>query len=978
MSLVQISDSPPMPLETGRRYWRSLEELAGTPEFRRWVEREFPKGASELLSSSSRRTLLRLMAASFGLAGLVACRRPEEKILPLSKGVEHYIPGKPLYYATAMNLAGSVTGLVVEAHDGRPTKVEGNPRHPESLGACSAFAQASVLSLYDPDRSRRVLRQGRSSSWEEFARFAADHFRAELLGRGSGLWLVAGSQPSPSYEAVRNHLLARFPEARWVEFEPVSREAVRRGAELAFNRRLETLYDFGKARVIVAFDADFLGVDSPGVRAIREFSRGRAVVSEKDSMSRLYVAESRFSITGAMADHRFRVRSSEMAGAVEALAGALGLMPAAAGNYLWAEAVARDLQAHRGASLVLAGPNQPPEVHALVHLINEALGNFGQTVSFVAAERAPGEASFEELASALAAGRVQTLIVLDANPVFTAPADFDFAANFARASTTIHLGLEADETGSAATWHLPQAHYLESWGDLRTWDGTVSIQQPLIHPLYDGRTPAELLALVSGYKDQRAYDIVRNYWTAQWPAQEAERRWRKALHDGLIEGTSAARLVPAVDRKRVLAAWRPQPPAAGLELVFYPSPSVWDGRFANNGWLQEAPEPMTKLTWDNAALMSPATAKKLGVRSGDVVLIEHEGRSAELPVWVLPGQTDDSIAAALGYGRTVCGRVGRRVGHNVYPLRTSRTAGFASGVSVRPAGRRYRLVSAQDHHAMEGRPLVREATLRYWREHPDFARHAVHVPELKSLYPEHQYTQGYQWGMAIDLNRCVGCNACILACQAENNIPIVGKREVARGREMHWLRVDRYFTGDEQAPEAVFQPVACMHCEKAPCENVCPVVATVHSPEGLNEMAYNRCVGTRYCSNNCPYKVRRFNFLDWHKGLEESQKLVFNPDVTVRMRGVMEKCTFCVQRIEEKKIQAKAEGRRQLRDGEILTACQQTCPAEAIVFGNINDPASRVSQIKKQNRNYLMLEELNVRPRTSYLARIRNPNPELV
>ncbi len=977
MNLVQISAPAAQPLETGPRYWRSLEELAATPQFRQWVEREFPRGASELLSSASRRTLLKLMAASFGLAGLVACRRPEEKILPLSKGVEHYVPGEPLYYATAMNLAGSVTGLIVEAHDGRPTKVEGNPKHPESLGACSAFAQASVLSLYDPDRSRSVLRRGRATTWQEFVRFAAEHFRAETLGRGGGLWVLSSLLPSPSLEAVRAHLMSRFPEARWVEYEPVSRDSQRRGAEIAFGRRADALYDFSKADVIVSFEADFLGVDCPSVRAIRDFIRRRAVASEKDSMSRLYVAESRFSATGAIADHRFRVRSCDMAEAVRALAAALGLGPGNASAYPWVEAVAKDLAAHRGASLVLVGPGQPAEVHALAHLINEALGNFGITVNFVAAERAPGEASLAELVEAMAGGRVRTLVVLDGNPVFTAPADYDFAARFAKVPTTIHLGLEADETAVASSWHVPEAHYLESWGDLRSPDGTVSIQQPLIQPLYDGRTPAELLALLSGYKDRRAYDIVRNFWTARWPAAEAERRWRRALHDGLIEGTAAPRLRPPVDRQRVLAAQAGAGSGGQLELVFYPSPSVWDGRFANNGWLQEAPDPMTKLTWDNAALVSPKTAQALGVKTGDLVVVEHEGRSAELPVWIMPGQTDDSIAVALGYGRSVCGRVGRGVGRNVYPLRTSRAMGFATGIQVRPTGRRYRLACTQDHHAMEGRPLVREATLRYWREHPDFAQHAVHVPELKSLYPEHDYSQGYQWGMAIDLNRCVGCNACILACQAENNIPIVGKREVGRGREMHWLRVDRYFTGSPEAPQAVFQPVACMHCEKAPCENVCPVNATVHSPEGLNEMVYNRCVGTRYCSNNCPYKVRRFNFLDWHKGLQEPQKMVFNPDVTVRMRGVMEKCTYCVQRIEEKKIQAKAEGRRQIRDGEILTACQQACPAEAIVFGNLNDPASRVSQLRKQNRNYFMLEELNVRPRTSYLARIRNPNPEL-
>jgi MoCo/4Fe-4S cofactor protein with predicted Tat translocation signal len=976
MSFVPLESLQPKSPASGRRYWRSLEELAATPQFRRWVEREFPAGASEMLASSSRRTLLKLMAASFGLAGMVACRRPEEKILPLSQGVEHYIPGKPLYYATAMSFAGFTSGLLVEAHDGRPTKIEGNPRHPESAGAASAFAQASVLGLYDPDRSRSVLRNGRPSSWDEFSRFASAHFRQDELGRGEGLWLVSESLPSPSLEAVRAHLLERFPQARWVEFEPVGREQIWRGGEIAFGRRLETHYDFARADVIVAFDADFLGLDNPGLRAIREFAGRRAVASEKDSMSRLYVAESRFSITGAMADHRFAIRSADVAQAVEDLAAALGLIDSRESRFPWTSAVARDLTSRRGASIVLAGPGQPAEVHALVHLINEALGNFGRTVSFTEKPVLPGEAGLKTLAEEMAAGRVRTLVILGANPVFTAPADLDFAARMDRVSTSIHLGLEVDETAAQATWHLPQAHYLESWGDVRTADGTASVQQPLIQPLYGGRTPAEVLALLTGYPHQRAYEIVRHYWLARWPAAEAERRWRRALHDGLIEGSAWPRITPPVRRQQVLAARRPAP-ADGLEVVFHPSHAVWDGRFANNGWLQEAPEPMTKLTWDNAALVSPKTASALGVASGDVIALERGGRSIEMPVWVQPGQADNSIAVALGYGRTRCGRVGRRVGHNAYPLRTSDNPGFVAGVSVRPTGRRYRLASAQDHHSMEGRPLVREATLQYYRQHPDFARHAVHTGELESIYPTRSYEEGHQWGMVIDLNRCVGCNACILACQAENNIPIVGKREVARGREMHWLRVDRYFSGDADAPEAVFQPVACMHCENAPCENVCPVAATVHSPEGLNEMAYNRCVGTRYCSNNCPYKVRRFNFLEWHKNLETPQELVFNPDVTVRMRGVMEKCTYCVQRIQEKKIQAKAEGHRPIRDGEILTACQQTCPAQAIVFGDINDPNSRVSQLKRQNRDYVMLEELNIKPRTSYLARLRNPNPEL-
>jgi len=955
-----------VPARTGKQYWRSLDDLAETPQFREWLHREFPEGASEMLFSGSRRTLLKLMAASLGLAGLVACRRPEELILPASRGVEDLIPGNPLYYATAMTLGGRATGLMVEAHDGRPTKIEGNPVHPESQGAASVFAQASVLGLYDPDRSTSPLRDGTRSSWEEFEGFVGEHFAG--LGSGKGLWIVSEPSSSVSLGVVREHLMGRYPEARWVEFDPVSREAEIAGAELAFGERLVPHWDFSQADVIFSLDADFLGVDSPGLNATRKFARRR----DPESMNRLYVAESQFSITGAMADHRFRTRSADIHGI------ALELLRTLEGEgeptHDWTDAVARDLREHGGRSAVIAGPRQPAEVHALAYLVNEMLGNAGATLQFIEPATEPGD-SIENLGTAMAAGEVTTLVMLGVNPAFAAPADLDFSANLDRVETTIHLGLEVDETGSDASWHLPMAHYLESWGDGRAVDGTVTIQQPLIQPLYGGKTSAEVLALVTGYPDQRAYDIVRNYWQ---DSGLGEREWRQAMRDGVVAGSAFELRTPVARREQVLAAAGTPPAAGGIEAVFVPSASVWDGRFANNGWLQELPDPMTKMTWDNAALMAPATATSLGVGTGDVVRLETAGRSIEMPVWVMPGQAEDSIALELGYGRKRCGRVGNGVGHDVYPLRSSSAQGFVTGVTVTATGRSYQLVSAQDHHSMEGRPLVREGTLEHYHEEPDFAQHAVHLPELESLY-EHprDYSEGYQWGIAVDLNACTGCNACVVACQAENNIPIVGKQEVARGREMHWIRLDRYFTGDEAEPQAVVQPVACHHCENAPCENVCPVAATAHSPDGLNEMTYNRCVGTRYCSNNCPYKVRRFNFLAWHQGIAETEKMVFNPDVTVRMRGVMEKCTYCVQRIREKEIEAKADGRREIRDGEIVTACQQTCPTGAIVFGNINDQNSKVSQLKREQRDYEMLAELNVKPRTSYLARLRNPNPEL-
>ncbi len=934
---------------------------------------EFPEGAS-VLDDPSRRTLLKLMGASLGLAGLTACSRPVENILPAAKGVEDQIPGNPLFYATAMSLGGVATGLLVEAHDGRPTKVEGNPDHPFSRGAASAFHQASILGLYDPDRSREVVHDGQPSTWDEFAGFAKEAFSRAA---GERVRFLSQTVNSPSLEAVRTHALSRFPQAKWIEYEPISEDQVLAGAELAFGRFVRPLYHLDKADVILSLDSDFLALDSPTVAYTRDFSARRHVASEKDTMNRLYVVESQFSVTGAMADHRLRLRAGEIEEFAADLARALGVLPAGL-NVLnndprrkWLAALARDLKKNAGRSLVLAGPRQTAAVHAAAHWINHALGNLGKTVTYIETQRRPQLPALKELAADIAAGHVETLVILGGNPAYDAPADLEFTAAIKKVPTTIHLGLERNETGVLAQWHLPEAHYLESWGDARASDGTASIQQPLIQPLYGGRTAAELLALLSGYKDQRAYDIVRNC------AARDEKSWRKALHDGLFPGTASANVEPAPDSKRIAVALSASRPAAGIEVNFYPSASTWDGRFANNGWLQEAPDPMTKLTWDNAALLSPATARQLGVANGDVIAIAAAGREMEMPVWIQPGHADQSISLALGYGRTACGHVGHGAGHDTYPLRTSTAFHTISAATVTKTGRTYKLATTQEHHSMEGRPLVREAPLDDYRKQPAFAKKPDEKVDLFQLFPRFAYDQGNQWGMAIDLNSCIGCNACVLACQAENNIPIVGKDQVMRGREMHWIRLDRYYGGPEEDPQAVTQPVACQQCENAPCESVCPVAATNHSPEGLNDMAYNRCVGTRYCANNCPYKVRRFNFLDYHNGVQEVEKMAFNPDVTVRMRGVMEKCTYCVQRIQEKKIQAKAEGRRALRDGEILTACQQTCPANAIVFGNINDPSSRVSQLKKQNRDYTILTELNTRPRTSYLAKLRNLNPEL-
>lgn len=982
-NLIQIQNSD----NTGYKYWRSLDSLSSSPEFNKWVEREFQENASEMLESGSRRTLLKLMAASFGLAGATACRRPVEKILPHSHGVEGYVHGKPMHYATAVSTGGAATGLIVESHDGRPTKVEGNPRHPYSLGATSAHTQALILNLYDPDRARTVKRKGARTSWDEFSAWARDEFSAGKQGDGAGLRILSERSSSPTLAALKGDIAKKFPQAQWVEFEPVNFDNARLGTQMAFGQQLEPHYQFDKADVIVALDSDFLGLDSTSILPVKQFSSRRRVETPKDEMSRLYVAESNFTITGGMADNRLRIRSSEIGAFVLALAKELNITGGelkVPGNQSgksakFIAAIAKDLNAHRGRSIIVAGPRQPAAVHALVALINQAMGNAGATVVYTRPVVDPTDslAQAKQLASDLKAGSVKTLVILGGNPVYSLPADLDFAAAMKRAATVALLDDE-NETWAEAEWQLPAAHPFEAWGDARSLDGTASIQQPLIAPLYGGKSALELAAVIAGAEKTKGHDLVKSYWSAQWGA-EAEKRWKKSLFDGFIEGTKMETVNPAVTAAASFAQAQAaiQAPGQGIEVTFHPSASAYDGRFANNAWMHEAPDPLTKLVWDNAALLSPATARELGVKDGDYLSLSHSGREIKVPAMILPGHADKSISLALGYGRAACGRVGQGVGHRVEGLRTSETFGFAPAVEVKKAGGAYQLVTTQEHHSMEGRAIVIEGTLDHYKSHPDFVQHAVHSPELVSLFPAFDYSKGYQWGMAIDLNACIGCNACLVACQSENNIPVVGKDQVRRGREMHWIRMDRYFTGSEDDAQVVMQPMGCQQCENAPCESVCPVAATTHSPEGLNDMAYNRCVGTRYCANNCPYKVRRFNFLNWNKDIEESRKMVFNPDVTVRMRGVMEKCNYCVQRIQEKKIEAKAQDRRTLKDGEVMSACQQVCPADAIAFGNINDPESRVARLKKLDRDYTLLEELNAKPRTTYLAKLRNPNPEL-
>jgi molybdopterin-containing oxidoreductase family iron-sulfur binding subunit len=985
--LIQLNASS----ATGKSYWRSLDQLADTPEFRQWADREFGEGATEL-TAGSRRSLLKVMAASFGLAGLTACRRPVEKILPHSKGIEGYVHNRAQHYATVLTKGGAASGVIVETIDGRPIKIEGNPRHPASLGATNAHAQAAILSLYDPDRARRVERRGNRARWDEFIAWAKTEFDAARQGDGAGLRILSERSTSLTLAALKGEVLKKFPKAQWVEYDSVNFDQPAAGLAQAFGQPLEAHYQFDKADVVVALDCDFLGVDARDVRPIKQFSARRRVEKPEDAMNRLYVAESNYTLTGAMADHRLRVRAGD--------AGALALRIAKALNITGTElnvvgdaadragrfvaALVKDLLAAKGKSIVVAGPRQPAAVHALVAAVNQALGNNGQTVVYTkpVTEATDSVAAVKQLAAELNAGAVKTLVILGGNPVYTLPADLNFAAAMKKAAATVALLAEPNETWNEAEWRLNEAHPLETWGDARSLDGTASVQQPLISPLFNGHSAIEVAALIAGRGPSKGYDLVKSAWTAQWPAAERERRWKKLLYDGLDASSRLAPVPAALDVKKTLAAAGAaiQPAASGIEIVFYPSHGAYDGRYANNAWMQEAPDPMTKLVWDNAALVSPATAKRLGVANGDVIEISAGGASARVPAMILPGHADDSISLALGYGRTRCGRVGQGVGHRVEGLRT--TAGFfRAGAAVTRTGQTYDLVTTQEHHTLtepitglQREGIVVEESLAHYREGKI---HLPHQPEPASLFKGFDYSKGNQWGIAIDLNACIGCNACLVACQAENNIPVVGKDQVKRGREMHWIRMDRYFSGGEEDPQVVTQPMACVQCENAPCESVCPVVATTHSPEGLNDMAYNRCVGTRYCANNCPYKVRRFNFLDWHRGLTEVGKMAFNPDVTVRMRGVMEKCNYCVQRIQEKKIDAKAAGRRPLTDGEVMSACMQVCPAEAIVFGDINDAESRVAKLKKQKRNYEVLGELNVKPRTTYLAKLRNPNPEL-
>jgi len=1057
----------------GPKYWRSLDELADTPGFREHLAREFPEGASEL-NGVDRRQFMRLMAASFALGGLglAGCRRPEKHILPYGKSVEYTVPGLPLYFATAMPLRKTALPLVAETHQGRPTKLEGNPSYAPHGGASSLLAQASVLDLYDPERATAHTAGNRTLAVADVNDLLA-RIRKTYAGNGEGLAFLADESGSPTRARLVAKLKREFPRAIWAEYEPVQDEPPVAAAQAAFGRNVKPVYRFAKARRIVSLDADFLHAEAGSLYYARDFAKGRRVSSaaEADQMNRLYVAESGFSLTGSMADHRLRIGSNHMLAFTAALAGKV--LATSAYDSLtkgldikagWVEQCAKDLLENKGRSLVVAGAHQPVAVHVLAYAMNAALGALGQTVDFVAFEPS-GASTIEALATAIKGGSVKTLFVLNGNPAYNAPADLDFAALLKSVSEVIRYGYYHDETSALAGTHLAATHYLESWGDARTVDGTIVPVQPMIMPLFNGLMEVELLARLAGEAKPDAYEQV--YTTRGGD----KKLFEKFLHDGFAEGTAYRAENVSFDATRASAAFASAPAFAALskdslEVRFVTDHKMDDGRFANNGWLQECPDPMTKISWDNAILVSPRLANDLGIVPGGSLLqvarkeeaefeigkekayvgeVTVNGRKVTGPIHIQPGLANYTIVLPLGYGRGKTGHVGTGAGFNAYAVRTGNAMGYATGATIRLTGARQLLANTQEHWSMEGRDIVREANAGEFKENPAFvtgigmeshspaiygdltptefaklsreerakitAARSHETPRGQSLYETPNLDGLHQWGMSIDLNTCIGCNACVVACQAENNIPIVGRDQVMRGREMHWIRLDRYYSdgqadaeafgaeGNKQLPEdpqVSMQPMTCQHCELAPCETVCPVNATVHDDEGLNVMAYNRCIGTRYCANNCPYKVRRFNFFDFNKraldslymgplghqkDMPELVKMVKNPDVTVRMRGVMEKCTYCVQRIQQAKIAQKRKvglsGEPLIPDGTIKVACQQVCPVEAIEFGNVKDPDSAVSKAKAQERDYAVLGYLNVRPRTTYLGKLRNPNPHM-
>jgi len=1072
-----MNHSPTSNSANGKRYWRSLDELADTPEFKDWLHREFPVGASEMVEDGqSRRNFLKIMSASFAFAGIATlgagCRRPEEHLEPFGKQQDNYTFGEAQYFATAMPTRTGAIPLVVKSYEGRPVKIEGNALFPGSNGSTDRYAQASILDLYDVDRARHFKHDGKEVSSDEALGFLDELSKKFAANSGEGLAFLAESSTSPSRARLQKIIAQKFPKAQWFTYDAIDSGIHQRAATQAFGQPVKPVFHFDKAKVILSLDCDFLGGEDDAHNHIRKFAAGRKA---EQGMSRLYAVESLFTLTGASADHRLRVAASlvgQIAAAIsweighitETLKDSMLLVIPAGVDQKWISECAKDLVAAGKNALVVAGQRQPIEVHLLAYAINSALGAIGNTVTFIpAAENNNRSLENYLFEPRLDADFVSTLVIVGGNPAYNSSLLPLIVPNQKGVSRmVVRLGYYEDETSGESNWNFPATHYLESWGDAITGDGTLVPIQPLIQPLFGGMTELEFLARISG-SNKSAYEIVRetknpsiNYATPEAINDKSpEKNWKEFLFNGFwpnISGNYKWNFNITVPQIKAAST----PSAQNLEVIFYRDSKVDDGRYANNGWMQELPDPITKMTWDNAVLVSRKTAKELGVANGDIVEISLNGKTVSGPIWTQPGMADYSLGLALGYGRERAGRVGTGVGFNAYKIFSGKY--IETGATVKKTGETYVLACTQHHWSMEGRPAVREANLEEFIKEPTFAQekfHGVEPPVVQSLYPnpldEAKKTALHQWGMTVDLNACVGCGTCVLACQSENNIPIVGKDQVLRGREMHWMRIDRYFTSDPKRKDnrsifdpradenqtdenqqfaewiddvqAVNQPMLCQQCEAAPCESVCPVNATVHDQEGLNVMAYNRCIGTRYCSNNCPYKVRRFNYLDFNKrpltelkgtmysttlthktdgewdllrwwkdpnsGMRSEDewdliKLSKNPDVTVRMRGVMEKCTYCTQRIEHAKIaqKAKAGASDNVRLSEAAgtvpkTACQQACPAGAITFGDVSDPNSSVSKAKLLPQNYSVLAELLTKPRTTYLARIRNPNPAM-
>ncbi len=1006
-------------------YWKSLNELAKNEKYEEYAAREFPEGASELKDGISRRSFLQMMGASIALAGFASCRRPVQKLLPYSNAPEDIIPGESLYYASALPFQDALTGLVVETVDARPIKIEGNELHPASLGNTSIFAQGELLSMYDPDRAKEVRQEGEDSAYTLFQSYCRQHFS----DTDRNIAFISAPNSSPTYNRLKEQALNKFPNAQWVTYAPFGDDNIYEGTRMAFGERLRPLHHFEEAQLMVALDDDFMNpaANKNSTRNTLMWAKTRKLPTPEAEISRLYSVESSYTLTGSNADSRMRIKSSEMPAFVYALASTLSESVGGLSDFSgienkftgseWVNEIAQDLLQHQGESLVTLCDEHIAELHATVAAINVALGNAGSTVTY---HRVPyideqnNRDVFADVVQQMKNGEVDTAVIIGSNPVFTAPADLEFDEAINNVENVLHLSDYYDETSKHSLWHVNKSHFLESWQDGYSYAGIGSVVQPTIRPLFDGKSPVEFLNTVVTGEASDGYDLIRETWRDMLSGNFQE-SWKRLLHDGLGEAEPFPEVTPSVSGNLASAIQEnlgSTETNEGLELVIRPDSTIFDGRYANNAWLQELPDPITKITWDNVAMMSPKTAEKLGVEKPglgtafmDLLEITVDGRTVEVPAWIQPGHADDSITITVGYGRHETGKVAYAAGVDTYPLRTSDTLLYATDITVNNTGEKYAVACTQDHHNMEGRDLMKHATLQEYRDHPEFGEYeetfdaeapgqsyddeersegplSIFDPIYQEDYPDYQP----QWGMAIDLNACVGCGACTIACQAENNIPVVGKDQVANGREMHWIRTDRYYAGDVDNPQALHQPVPCMHCELAPCEQVCPVAATTHSPDGMNQMTYNRCIGTRYCANNCPYKVRRFNFFNYAqefltRGDEpEIVQMAMNPNVTVRFRGVMEKCTYCVQRVNDAKIKTELATNGETTkppDGSVQTACQQVCPADAFAFGDLTDTESDVYQTKLSNRNYLLLSELNTRPRTSYLAKITNPNPRL-